>query len=268
VRIAAQVAQVAMCYNSSCLDEQNTGALCFSEAAGFSHNPIIAGKAPSKCGLTSLAVRLGNGSALGGRFAMITDENFWSRVEKADESHCWEWQGRMSTNGYGRYYANRKAFWAHRYSYEQVNGKIPEGREICHKCDNKKCVNPNHLYAGTHSQNMRDAHERGQLRGYLSDEDKQEICRLYSTGEYSEQQLAERYGVARPTIARVAISFLGSWSRSVSHRGYCKLTPQEVIEIRRLGETGMDQTEIAERFGIRRPHANRIINRKVWVNIL
>lgn len=85
------------------------------------------------------------------------EEEFFSQVSYSD--NCWDWTGYLSS-GYGIFYYDRKMCRAHRFSYEYFLGKIPEGLHICHHCDNKKCVNPFHLFAWTVADNMRDCVEK------------------------------------------------------------------------------------------------------------
>lgn len=79
-------------------------------------------------------------------------------------SGCWEWQGSRDRDGYGR--VQRSAFgvcWfekTHRLSYEFYVGEIPCGLHVLHRCDNPPCINPEHLYCGTHQENMRDRSKR------------------------------------------------------------------------------------------------------------
>ena len=89
-------------------------------------------------------------------------ERFWDSVHICPDG-CWRWHGCIP-NGYGRlqtHFIDGPKTSAHRYSYMIHKGSIPEGMFICHTCDNPSCVNPDHLYAGTHSQNMLDMHSRG-----------------------------------------------------------------------------------------------------------
>jgi hypothetical protein len=83
---------------------------------------------------------------------------FWGRVRVASKFRCWDWTGATS-NGYGRFIRKR----SHRIAYELVNGPIPKGFVVRHRCDNRLCCNPHHLIAGTQAENARDAMERKRL---------------------------------------------------------------------------------------------------------
>lgn len=95
---------------------------------------------------------------------------FWNKVEKTGT--CWLWTGGKTTAGYGSLTHNQHRYYAHRFAYELIQGDIPSGMELMHKCDNPACVNPEHLVVGTHCDNMRDAF--GKLR----------ILREPSTGQF------------------------------------------------------------------------------------
>jgi len=80
------------------------------------------------------------------------DDRFYSRVRYA--FGCWEWTGSKYADGYGRFYWNSRDMVAHRYSYISINGHIPEGLELDHLCRNNSCVNPLHLEAVSHRENV------------------------------------------------------------------------------------------------------------------
>lgn len=95
-----------------------------------------------------------------------TIERFWSKVNIKTPEDCWEWEASLLHSGYGRfrvgkYKTTRRMMVAHRFSWMLTNGSIPVGLFILHKCDNRKCVNPNHLFIGTFQDNSRDMCSKG-----------------------------------------------------------------------------------------------------------
>lgn len=88
-------------------------------------------------------------------------QRFWSKVTHAGE--CWEFQS-SQTRGYGRIGLGRRIFLAHRVAFFLATGTNPEGRYVCHHCDNRSCVRPDHLFLGDHASNMDDMNAKGRGR--------------------------------------------------------------------------------------------------------
>lgn len=88
-------------------------------------------------------------------------ELFKSQYIEDKKTGCWLWTGSITTCGYGQINIKYKRYLAHRLSWNVHNGAIPKGFFVCHKCDNPPCVNPDHLFIGTHRDNMQDMLKKG-----------------------------------------------------------------------------------------------------------
>lgn len=93
----------------------------------------------------------------------MLDERFWSKVDTTTPSGCWEWTAYRNPKGYGRFQTGTAEGprFAHRLSFEAAKGRIPAGKMVLHKCDNPRCVNPDHLWLGDNKANMADCKKKG-----------------------------------------------------------------------------------------------------------
>lgn len=139
------------------------------------------------------------------RFIPLEDW-FWSKVQKTDG--CWLWTGYITLKGYGE--MTRKHIRVHRFSWELVNGKIPGGLNVLHKCDNTICVRPDHLFLGTHADNVHDMMKKGRSKPgkTFGEENPRHKLTLQQVKEIKEAldkganviSLAKQYGVHRNHI--------------------------------------------------------------------
>lgn len=165
-------------------------------------------------------------------------ERFWEKVDKNcsnifyNDERCWEWIGGLNERGYGNFWIgnnekNKMMGKAHRFSWEINVGIIPKDKHVLHHCDNRSCVNPKHLWLGTHEENMLDKKTKKRTVGsvdykryeivkrtsdkYLKHKLKNfssseilEIRRLCSEKTISRKQIAEKYGVNVNAIHKIA----------------------------------------------------------------
>lgn len=142
----------------------------------------------------------------------ITPEQFWSKVKIGNSNECWPWMGWVERTGYGRvgYHGNR--YGAHQVAFLLTRGrKPPRPRQVCHKCDNRICCNPTHLFEGTAKQNQQDCAAKGRVYRQLgelhwkSKLTKLDILRIRSVKRVRGivTSLARKYGVNYVTISDV-----------------------------------------------------------------
>lgn len=135
-------------------------------------------------------------------------ERFWSKVRVGGLFDCWEWQAGTFTGGYGAFQYRGRPVGAHRMSFVFANGTdaIPAPLCVLHHCDNRRCVNPSHLFLGTNDDNMADCVAKGRMRrgeqhprAKLTDEHVATIRQQLANG-CTQQRIADEYGVSRPLI--------------------------------------------------------------------
>jgi hypothetical protein len=139
-----------------------------------------------------------------GKWINIQDSDisrFWKKVNKKSTDDCWEW---INCKGrYGRFWLGNSTFDAHRISWLINNGQIPSGMEVLHTCDNKICVNPDHLYLGTQSDNNLDRIQRfqGKVAGRPKRFSEDDIDKIkYLCKHKTQKEVAEIYNTTASTI--------------------------------------------------------------------
>jgi hypothetical protein len=137
-------------------------------------------------------------------------ERFWLYVDKGDG--CWLWRGPMNGNGrYGMFTYEHQTVVAHRVSYELAFGSFDPSLSVCHECDNPRCVNPEHLFLGTHRENMRDCVDKGRFKRPHGTETHCPKGHPYSgynlivyRGKRGEQRMCRQCGLDRAKAKRAA----------------------------------------------------------------
>lgn len=156
------------------------------------------------------------------------EARFWSRVVLGDD--CWSWSGSRNWGGYGRFQVAGREQAAHRYAWELAYGPIPDGMFACHRCDNRGCVRPTHLFLGTAADNMADRDAKGRQASGLRN------------GSHTRPE-------RRP--------------KGEAH-GRQKLTEDQVRAIRKALDSGASYRELGEVYGVAAQSIRCIANRRNW----
>lgn len=144
------------------------------------------------------------GQVIKEKLSAKSEMKFWAKVKKSDS--CWEWIAALNEKGYGVFGVGKQTDKAHRIAWRLLIGEIPKRLFVCHKCDNPKCVRPNHLFLGTNHDNVKDmiAKGRNSPPPPMAGHNKIELSRecISKLGSMPDYKLALRHGVSKRTINR------------------------------------------------------------------
>lgn len=178
---------------------------------------------------------------------------FETKFVKNLETGCWEWQ-MFLVKGYGEFCINYIIYQAHRISYEIHVGEIPDGLQVLHSCDNRSCVNPNHLFLGTQQDNVDDMIAKGR-------------------GDWSRPARGDKHG-ARTKPDRMARGanhgryIKPERSARGSRHGMAILNETLVAEIRSRLKRKEGISRLAHKYGVSTSTIKLIKSRKTWVHVL
>lgn len=207
-------------------------------------------------------------------------EKFKKYVE-VTESGCWEWRAAATPGGYGNLYIDGipSPHAAHRKSYELFVDEIPEGLLICHRCDNPKCIRPNHLFVGTQKDNQIDSANKGrkhtQLHGH-SDIAKRKIGdaskAMWADNEFKKSRVGKMHHFYGKSHSEASRKIMGTKSKTAARTrlefakaeqtGVCGGV--SIAEARKILEDTRSQRLIAKEYGVSQPYISDIKNRKTW----
>lgn len=123
----------------------------------------------------------------------------WYEVK---ENGCWFWVGAVNSSGYANKYFNGRMETAHRISFQLHKGPIPDGLQVLHKCNTRRCVNPEHLFLGTQKENLLDMAKKGRTTSCLTEEEVHEIKALRRSGK-TLQAVGTTFGITKQTVHNI-----------------------------------------------------------------
>jgi hypothetical protein len=217
--------------------------------------------------------------ACNGKYSQKDIKRLISKVMINKENGCWEYIGPLCRqSGYGHFACNGKTYLSHRVSYEIFIGKIiSRGIYVCHKCDNRKCINPDHLFLGTQKDNMKDMSNKGRRAvgekngaSKLTWERVNNIRKLWNTGKYTQRQLSKESQVVFQNVSFIIMNktwYDRNYKRTYfENKGTSKLNWEKVNKIRKLWLTNKyTQTQLGKMFNVVSSVISRIVNNKIWI---
>jgi len=207
---------------------------------------------------------------------------------------CWEWIRGKSSKGYGEFIYKNKSVLAHRASYLIYKGEISDEMFVCHTCDNRRCVNPDHLFLGTAQENTNDMIKKGRMLcgentvlSKLTNEDVKEIFNLRHKGE-KYRDICKKFSIKKHTVYEILthrkwkhakewfseefLSKIYSMTPDESNQigsgcHNAKLNNEKVREIRQKYEKGKKMLELAKEYGVSDGTIYDIVYFRTWKHI-
>lgn len=216
------------------------------------------------------------------------ERRYWSKVDKRGPSECWPWLASHNANGYGTFRGGQGEQLAHRYGWRLAYGPIPDGKIVCHTCDNPRCQNPNHWFIGTPKDNSddkvrkgRQSHARvtGEKNGNsrLANDLVSQIVALAKSG-MTQREIAELTGSSSRSVGKILRGeqwrhitngeSLSTPSRRSSGEGHhaAKLTHAIAADMRaRYAAGDCSQQELADQYGVSQNAVSSVIRNRTWV---
>jgi hypothetical protein len=194
-------------------------------------------------------------------------DRFMKKTEK--QGDCLIWKAQISPNGYGYFHLNKKNTLAHRTSYFIFKGDIPKGMCVCHKCDVPSCVNPDHLFLGTHKDNSIDMSLKGRngAKPKISKDEMDQVFKLYQNGE-KQREIAKKYNVSQKSIFRYVRKKIPSKSLRGEGNTNCKFSNQDILDIRKMYiPYKFSCQKIAKKYSVSISTIDKIIRRETWAHV-
>lgn len=135
----------------------------------------------------------------------IALQPFWANIQRTEDGGCWLWTG-IKTDGYGRITFGPGRMYAHRLSYLHHKGKIPDGKVLHHICNNRACVNPDHLVPVSRPDNASLMREADRHFHKLDKDSIRAIIDLYATRKYTQAELAHIFHCSQTHIGRITLT--------------------------------------------------------------